>query len=379
MHTSMLRPVALPTHLLGNPAPCDIFDAKGTLLQKAGSPLAARPGHSLRRHRVFCEASKADSISSANPISSVRAARRALADAAERIESGRQASAIQLLGLAAELHDAWQLDPDACIGFARLDYSERPSVCHATLAALFVAELAAAAGMSREWTIELIGAALTMNLASMALHDEMFAVPDMPKFRPSAEYLIHPLDTLRLLESLGEFPGDWLGAVVQHHENVDGTGYPQGLKGIGIRFGARMLRIAETLAAKFVVGRLRPPQHWNISRTRHVSHLIEHVFGAEVPHLDQSLLRQLMTRLGFFPPGTLVRLNNGETAVVNRRLSDDNAPPREAVAVLDARGRPLEAPRLRPLGTRDYRIQSYVHDELQRLPACDWQRIWGYA
>ncbi len=379
MRASMLRPVALPSHLAGRPAPCDIFDAKGTLLQKAGSPLIVRSAHTLRRHRVFCEASKADSISAANPIAKMRAARTALSDLAERAESGQEAAAPEFIALAGELHDAWQLDPDACIGYARLDYSERSSVCHAVLAALIAAELAAANGLPRETTTDLIGAALTMNLGSMAAHDELFALPEAPKFRPSDECRMHPLDAVRLLESLGSFPFGWLQTVVQHHESIDGTGYPQGLTGLKISLAARMLRIADALAAKFVVGRLRTPQHWNISKAKYVDHLIQHVFGAEAQRLDLPLVRQLMTRLGFFPPGTLVRLSNGETAVVNRRLSEDNAPPREAISVLDARGRLLEAPRLRPLGTRDCRIQSYVHDELHRLPHYEWQQIWGYA
>jgi hypothetical protein len=364
---------------VGQPAPCDLFDAKGTLLQKAGSPLIVRLDQSPRRRRVFCEASKADSISSTNPVAKLRVARHALADLAERIESGRNAAAVEPKYLAHEIHDAWHLDADACIGYARLDYSERPSVCHAVQAALLVAELAASAGLLRDATAELIGAALTMNLGAMAAHDELFAIPDTARPRPSEQHRAHPLDAAETLESLGSFPDAWLQAVVQHHENLDGSGFPQGLKGVGISLGARMLRVADALAARFVVGRLRPPQHWNISRSRHIDVLIEHVFGAEVPRIDFSLARQLMTRLGFFPPGTLVRLSNGETAVINRRLSDDAAPPREAIAILDGRGRPLEAQRVRPLGTRDCKILSYVQDELQRLPPHDWQQIWGYS
>ncbi len=44
MLDTILRPVALPQHLLGRPAPCDFFDVKGTLLLKAGIPISPRTG-----------------------------------------------------------------------------------------------------------------------------------------------------------------------------------------------------------------------------------------------------------------------------------------------------------------------------------------------
>ena len=36
---------------------------------------------------------------------------------------------------------------------------------------------------------------------------------------------------------------------MQHHERIDGSGYPQGLKGEAILFEARILAVADTLEA----------------------------------------------------------------------------------------------------------------------------------
>jgi HD-GYP domain-containing protein (c-di-GMP phosphodiesterase class II) len=379
MFASTLRPVALPAHLIGRPAPCDIFDAKGTLLQSVGSPIAWRADRALHPPRIFCEASQADHISSANPIAQLRAAGQALAHLDVQIDCGGPVASADVLDLAREVHDLWHLDADACIGYARLIHFDRPSVGHAVLSALLAAELAAATGGTRQSIMDIIGAALTMNLGSMALHDRMFEMPDVPGHRVSANVCVHPIDAAGLLERIGGIPSDWVAAVAQHHENVDGSGYPCGLKRANITLPARMLRIADTLAAKMMGRKTRPPQHWNIQQTRDVPHLIQHVFGADLKRLDQLLVRQLMTRLSAFPPGSLVRLSSGELAVVNRRRSDRNAPPREAMVFIGTHGRLLEAPRARRIGTRDCRIHSYVEDELPKLPHYDWQRIWGYA
>ncbi len=40
-----------------------------------------------------------------------------------------------------------------------------------------------------------------------------------------------------------------LQSVLYHHENYDGTGYPENLKGDEIPFGARVLRLADTFSA----------------------------------------------------------------------------------------------------------------------------------
>ena len=46
-----------------------------------------------------------------------------------------------------------------------------------------------------------------------------------------------------------EFPWPVAQVALQHHERIDGSGYPQGLKGEAILFEARILAVADTLEA----------------------------------------------------------------------------------------------------------------------------------
>lgn len=55
----------------------------------------------------------------------------------------------------------------------------------------------------------------------------------------------HPLEGARLVAPLRPFLGDWLTSVEHHHERWDGSGYPHGLAGEDIAFGARIVAVAD--------------------------------------------------------------------------------------------------------------------------------------
>lgn len=54
----------------------------------------------------------------------------------------------------------------------------------------------------------------------------------------------HPALGYQTLNSIKELNGV-ADLVIQHHERIDGSGYPKGLKGNGIHLGARIISIAE--------------------------------------------------------------------------------------------------------------------------------------
>ena len=59
----------------------------------------------------------------------------------------------------------------------------------------------------------------------------------------------HPVRSAELAGTIAEFRGKVQTDIRNHHENYDGTGYPDGLAGDGISIGARIIMIADTLDA----------------------------------------------------------------------------------------------------------------------------------
>jgi putative nucleotidyltransferase with HDIG domain len=59
----------------------------------------------------------------------------------------------------------------------------------------------------------------------------------------------HPVRSADLVGTIAEFRGRVQSDIRNHHENFDGTGYPDGLSGEQIPIGARIIMIADTIDA----------------------------------------------------------------------------------------------------------------------------------
>jgi len=375
---SIYRPIELPLELLGQCAPCDLFNARGVLLIKAGAPIPALVHDPLWPVHLFCSAEHAQMLSTADPAYVLQQVGVRLSQLSARILQGEHVSPGELSTLAREVFDIWMLDADACLGLARLAQHGQPSVWHEVHVALIAAELGAALGLDPERVQGVIGAALTMNLSTLLLHDEMFALSGAPSAANRAALRAHPTEGVRCLLRIGKFQQPWIDAVGAHHENIDGSGYPEGLKGADIPLPARMLRVADTLAARLTGRKQRPPRHWNLRHAGDLNHLVQHVFGDDLAHLDAPMTQRLMRALSRFPPGSLVRLSNSELALVTRRTTSSSAPPRQVLALFDASGNPYETPRPRRID-KECSIRGYAHDKLRTLPRYDWNKAWGYG
>ena len=59
----------------------------------------------------------------------------------------------------------------------------------------------------------------------------------------------HPVRSADLASTIAEFRGKVQADIRNHHENYDGTGYPDGLAGTAIPIGARIIMVADTIDA----------------------------------------------------------------------------------------------------------------------------------
>jgi HD-GYP domain-containing protein (c-di-GMP phosphodiesterase class II) len=240
---------------------------------------------------------------------------------------------------AADLVRAVSADSDWAI-FQLVHPSPEKLARYGVLHALHTGILMCLVGRRKDWHEQRIAtavrAALTMNISITALQTELAHQSEALTEAQRAVINDHPLASVRCLRELGVTDAEWLTAVEQHHEQPNGKGYPQGLHEVSILADA--LRTCDIFGAKMSerVGRkgmLSPRAAAEIFKQRSAGY-----YGATIIGV-----------LGLYPPGCLLRLSTGESAVVLRRSTDPKCP---YVAVLtDENDAPLSTPFTSMTGT----------------------------
>ncbi|MEJ8547243.1 HD-GYP domain-containing protein [Brevibacillus borstelensis] len=121
---------------------------------------------------------------------------------------------------------------------------------------------------------------------------------------------------------------------LQHHERLDGSGFPQGLKGKNIHEYAQIVGICD------IYDSLTSPRPW---RKRYMPQdALEYLMGAGGHLFDHRLINAFRSHIAIFPIGSSVVLNTGEVGVVCR--VDPDYCHRPTVRILkDGRGNDVRA------------------------------------
>ena len=130
-------------------------------------------------------------------------------------------------------------------------------------------------------------------------------------------------------------------AIVSHHERLDGTGYPSGLKDAQIGPMPRLLALADVYSARCCQ---RPHRSASDPRTA----LTDTLLLADRGLLDRTLAQRLL-HLSFYPVGSVVEMADGSVGLVvatHLMPRQMHSPGKPVVAVLtDHRGKLLPVPR----------------------------------
>lgn len=172
---------------------------------------------------------------------------------------------------------------------------------------------------------------------------------DIGKMRVSSEILNKPgklnMDEFQLMKchvDLGEellAEQDWmselsLSVVREHHERIDGSGYPKGLAGDEISEVGRMAAIVDVYDA--LTSNRCYKKSWEPTYT------LGKMLEWSRDHFGEVIAHQFVRCVGIYPVGTLVRLNSGMIAVVVDQHEDHLLQPRVRVVFNETAGRGVE-------------------------------------
>jgi HD-GYP domain-containing protein (c-di-GMP phosphodiesterase class II) len=217
-------------------------------------------------------------------------------------------------------------DPDDslfCLFQALADTSLGYCATHALLCACICELAAQKLGFDDQRRQSLMSAALTMNIGMAREQDVLARQTHAPT--PVQRELIqnHPQHSLNILVGLGIEDVEELDLVRWHHQPDSAEGLPYNLQ------ARQLLNMSDIFVAKMAA-----------RRTREALSPLE---SAKSIYLQQketlaTVGAALTATVGFYPPGTYVRLGNGDTAVAVQRGARANTP--WVIVVVDKDGMP---------------------------------------
>ncbi|WP_342617752.1 HD domain-containing phosphohydrolase [Rhodoferax sp. GW822-FHT02A01] len=149
-------------------------------------------------------------------------------------------------------------------------------------------------------------------------------------------YQDHVVQGVELARHMGLSAGT-VRAIAQHHEMVDGSGFPQHLKGDAMTLNARILALVNRYDGLCNPGKL------SAAMTPHEA--LSTIFSQQKTRFDANVLSAFIRMMGVYPPGSVVQLNDERHAMVvsvnsarplkPRILVHEPTVPRHQAAVLD--------------------------------------------
>ena len=335
---SPMRRIKLGELEVGAPLQFDIFDSDRRLLLRRGNRISSEAQlERLLREGVFLgesgkhESNRGDEGPAGTPLAEFRSvstppevsAFHMFDDCARSLDRllrappadvAAQRFAEQIGHVAARIQRLCRSDSDAAAAYVLLGqaphFPVRQQINVAILSALMLSRLQPNS-MRSETTVS---AALTMNIGMMDLHEELYWLDQPLDERQRTNLRQHPLVSAQTLRDLGvEDPG-WLQIVEQHHEALDGSGYPRGIKGRQVCKEARLVGIADRYNGMVTNRAYRHGMAPDFS--------LKELVRRDAQATDPALVSLLIRVIGVYPPGTVVALVNKEVGVVTNRLLD---------------------------------------------------------
>ena len=152
------------------------------------------------------------------------------------------------------------------------------------------------------------------------LHDVgMMMLPDallmkMGNLTPeeSKQVQQHPEDGFNILRTVREIPITVAHIAYQHHERVDGKGYPRNLTADKILEVAKVAAVADTFDA------LVSDRPYRKGMVPHEAY--EVMMALADSYVDRDILHLFLTHVAIYPVGSVVQLDNGQHGVVTKVL-----------------------------------------------------------
>lgn len=196
------------------------------------------------------------------------------------------------------------------INLSKLKVSDEYTYKHSVDVGTMAAIVAKAMGESEQFVNDIAVAGLLHDIGKEEIPLHILNKPAKLSFSEFELMKTHPVRGYRLLVDSDDISEDMRKAILNHHENIDGTGYPRQLSGNEIGKMAQIISIVDVYDALVTK---RP-----YKEAKSPAEAIEMMFTMS-NKFNLDIFRTFLSVVNIYPNGSTVKLSNGQIGTVLRQ------------------------------------------------------------
>ena len=226
-------------------------------------------------------------------------------------------------------------NPDALLWVARIRAEDAATYAHGVKVAVYLLQLGRYLGFPPEQLANLGALGLLLDLGKIKVDRSLLLKPGKLTPAEFTHVKMHVEFGIKELDESGTVDASVREGIAQHHERLDGSGYPNGLKGPMISIYGRMAAVADSFAALTSLRPYAPPLP--------AYDALKILYSQAGTYYHAPLVEQFVQAIGVFPAGSLVELSSGEVATVLAHNRIRRLEPRVLV-LTDSNKQPIHEP-----------------------------------
>ncbi|HEY4997526.1 MAG TPA: HD-GYP domain-containing protein, partial [Usitatibacter sp.] len=199
-------------------------------------------------------------------------------------------------------------NPDAAMWIARLRKEDISTYGHGLQVSVYLTSFGRHIGFPKAQLSQLAQIGLLLDIGKIKLPRYMLEKQGRLTAEEYEEAKRHVAHGIAILSETPNVDPEVLEGIEQHHERMNGSGYPNGWVGDEIGIYGRMAGIVDTFAAL--------TNHRPYAAASSSYEALRSINGWAGEFFHEPLVQQFVSSIGVFPVGSLIELSTGEVAIV---------------------------------------------------------------
>jgi putative nucleotidyltransferase with HDIG domain len=224
------------------------------------------------------------------------------------VRFGKQIETVKVESVVSNMVESIFRNQDALLSMGRLKKIDQYTYMHSMTVGVLMIAFGKHLGFDKD-TLQKIGiGAMLHDIGKMNVPQELLTSDRKlldHEYEIMKQHVVHSRTLLENTEGISETS---IKIASQHHERIDGSGYPDGLKGEEISQLGKAASIADVYDAM--------TSKRKYQRRYEPTEVLRKLFEWSEHFYDKQMVQQFIRCVGIYPVGTLVRLESGMLAVV---------------------------------------------------------------